>query len=389
MNKQQPPQQQQQKAAARAASSQPSGSAGATPDAVPRAAHSTVQAEQRNVWIEPELSADSDASLLFEWHLRELGSNRTWGCKVTAADGHAIAVKLSQPPYERSLQGEGIVELVAIPVAAPGTKGSLSARDEVTGATAQFSWVWRQASNGRPAKPKAPAARAKPAAAKKNTTQSAARNTTAQTQAVHDANVTAPQAFFGMSITGNRVAFILDKSGSMSGGRWNACARQLQAALTDLQEGTQFFVVLYSDSLTEPPGQRGWNTATPARVGAVIEWLNRIHPEGGTEPRPAFDRVFRLPGRPQSIYFLTDGEFSGFGAEECQRLQRYGSTSKFGAAIGTVARWFSPSASTPDSPVAINAVTLDDGSSGEVLQNIADSSGGRYIHSVSGRAETS
>lgn len=388
MNRQQPPQQQQQKSATRAALPQSSTGSGSTPASAPAATAGTSQAEQQNLWIEPVLSNDSDASLGFEWQLKELGSNRTWGCKVTAPDGHPLTARLSQPPYERALRAEGMLDIVAIPVAPPGTTGSLSARDEETGAAARFTWTWQQAPHGRPRKPNAPAARAKPASAtaKKTKEQSASRTSVAQTLAVHDAKVTAPQAFFGLAVTGSRVAFILDKSGSMSGERWNACTRQLRAALTNLQEGTQFYVVLYADSLVEPPGQRGWSTATAARVNTVIEWLNGIRPDGGTEPRPAFERVYQLPGRPEAIYFLTDGEFSGFGVEECQRLQHYGSTSKLGAAIGTVARWFSPSASKSDTPVAINAVTLDNGGSGELLQSIADSSGGRYIHSVSGQS---
>ncbi|MET0658262.1 MAG: hypothetical protein ABW110_08925 [Steroidobacteraceae bacterium] len=384
MNRQPPPPQQQQQKATRPASAPTSARTSVTPTPSVQPAGRPSSVDHQNMWIEPGLTQDSDASLGFEWQLRKLGSNQTWGCKVSAPDGHTVTLQLSQPPYERSLRGEGIVDLVAIPVAGQGISGTLTARDEVTGATARFTWTWKQSRGGPVAKPKAPAARASAtASAKKSQTQTASTKGSEQTQAVHDAKVVNAQSFFGLAVSGNRVAFILDKSGSMSGGRWAACTRQLEAALTGLAEGTEFFVVLYAESLLEPPGQRGWSAATPARVAGVIEWLRHIRPDGGTDPRPAFERVFRLPGRPESVYFLTDGEFDGFSIEECERLQRHGSTSKLGAAIGTLGRWFSPSGNRNDATVPINAVTLDDGSSAELLEGIAQSSGGRYIHSIS------
>lgn len=384
MNRQPPPPQQQQQKATRPASAPAPARTSGTPTPSARPAGTPASVDHQNMWIEPVLTQDSDASLGFEWQLRELGSNRTWGCKVMAPEGHAVTLQLSQPPYERSLRGEGTVDLVAIPVAGQGISGTLTARDEVTGATARFTWTWKQSRGGPIAKPKAPAARASATAnARKSQTQTATARSAEQTQAVHDANVTAAQSFFGLSVSGNRVAFILDKSGSMSGGRWAACTRQLEAALTGLAEGTEFFVVLYAESIMEPPGQQGWSAATPARVAGVIEWLRRIRPDGGTDPRPAFERVFRLSGRPESVYFLTDGEFAGFGVEECERLQRHGSTSKLGAAIGTVGRWFSPSGDRCDSTVPINSVTLDDGASAALLQGIAECSGGLYVHSIS------
>jgi Mg-chelatase subunit ChlD len=184
--------------------------------------------------------------------------------------------------------------------------------------------------------------------------------------------------FFGLQPTGQRVAFILDMSGSMEGARWQACSRALAQTLQTLHSDATFFVVLYSTELAEPPGQSGWRPATFTDIAATLEWIARTHPSGGTNPRPAFERVFALAERPSCILFLTDGQFSGFDAAVCSQLQGERTTSRGSFWKSLASLW----PGTRASPT-INTVTLDDDASAPVLREIAAQSGGKYVHASS------
>jgi Mg-chelatase subunit ChlD len=184
--------------------------------------------------------------------------------------------------------------------------------------------------------------------------------------------------FFGLQATGQRVAFILDMSGSMEGARWQACSRALAQTLQTLQSDAAFFVVLYSTELAEPPGQSGWRRATFANVAATLEWITSMHPSGGTEPRPAFERVFGLAERPSCIFFLTDGQFSGLGADVCSQLQGESTTSR-GSPWKALASLWPGTRANP----TINTVTLDVDASAPVLKEMAAQSGGKYVHASS------
>jgi hypothetical protein len=183
--------------------------------------------------------------------------------------------------------------------------------------------------------------------------------------------------FFGVGATGQHIAFILDVSGSMAwNGRWETCTRQLEGMLRNLPSTAHFFVVLYSTSMLEPPGQQEWEPAHGERIEAVLQWIASIAPDGGTVPGPAFERVFSLAVRPTTIYFLTDGQFAGFSTADCARLQRLGATSRDGDLLS---RSFAPQARE----AVINTITLDDDSSAPILRDIAAESSGQYVHATS------
>jgi hypothetical protein len=198
---------------------------------------------------------------------------------------------------------------------------------------------------------------------------------------------TTAQAFFGMAPSGGRVAFILDMSGSMEGARWEACTTQLGGVLAGLQGGVEFYVVLFSDRLVMPPGQEGWTPVSPESLTRIATWLDGVSPIGGTDPRPAFERLYSLAAPPTTVFFLTDGQFFGFTAQDCARIQEGGgSTSRGGGGLlNSLRSWFSgPPADEPAPPRAvINTITLDDAASSAVMQEIAANSGGQYVHANS------
>jgi hypothetical protein len=336
----------------------------------------------------PVASPNNDPSLTIEWRPVDLGLNRSCGCAVDTTAGHALTVTIEQPPYQRTLQGTGSVAVVAIPVASLGTEGRLIARDDTTGAIAEFTWRWQPLGTVGWATPSkqtskslvskfwakiAPASHAKQAKSVQGTKAASGDKATT--------------AFCGQQATGQRFAFILDMSGSMVGARWALCTRELKSALDGLvrarlddasfviEKPLEFFVVLFSSELAEPPSQAGWTSVDQSSITEVLAWVARIHPNGGTFPRPAFEKVFSLPSPPDVVYFLTDGELFGFTPPDCARLRL--ATTSSGTASG-LGKFFSFGDDSPST--VINTIALDDDVSASALQEIAAESGGQYVH---------
>jgi len=161
--------------------------------------------------------------------------------------------------------------------------------------------------------------------------------------------------FFGQEAAGQRFAFIIDFSGSMAGTRWNACKEQLEVALLAMPATTEFFVVLFSETTLQPPDQDGWATAGGNRVKEAIQWIQRFHPGGGTNPEPAFREVFSLHEPPDVIYFLTDGDIGGFTPDTLAELRG-------------------------NHPTVVNTIALENPASAEALEAIAAESGGTFVH---------
>lgn len=390
MNKQPPapPQQQQQRqnqlAARERDTNAPSALAPAVSIAPAEALHSAPSAPPENVAIDPVADASNDASLGFEWKQVKLGSNQSWGFTVTSSDGGSFSAVLEQGTYRKSLQGTGSLNVPIIPPAANGTHGSLTVTNDVTGATAQYTWQWQPlGSIARVTGGVSKAAQAKANTAARTQACSAASSKAQQRQARQQQGGS-QTAFFGQAAIGRRFAFILDKSGSMSGQRWHTCTQELIAALNALSGDAEFFVVLFSSGILEPPGQNGWIEANAANTAAVINWVSGIHPDGGTEPAPAFERVFSLSNKADAIYFLTDGELFGFSAADCKRIRDTGGNSS-GGFFKSLGKMFSPRRDQDDWDPVINTISLDDDASASELQKMAEESGGSYVHMSSGK----
>ncbi|MEQ1574496.1 MAG: hypothetical protein ABL993_09650 [Vicinamibacterales bacterium] len=101
--------------------------------------------------IEPIAGDGNAPSLLLSWQPVELGVGGSYGCTITAPDDHALTVTIDQPPYHKALTGRGSVTIVAIPLGSVGASGRLIARDDATGASAEFAWRWQPRDTGRAA----------------------------------------------------------------------------------------------------------------------------------------------------------------------------------------------------------------------------------------------
>lgn len=163
-------------------------------------------------------------------------------------------------------------------------------------------------------------------------------------------------SYFGITAQGNRIAYIVDRSGSMGvRNRMEIATRELIRSIESLPDYAHFHIVMFSSGpLVEPPMQRGWTQARRANVNQHIRWLEDQTPGGGTVPAPAFDQVMNLNPRPDVIYFMTDGIIVGFTAEEIKQLNSRGKR------------------------VIINTIAFGDQGSEDLLREIARDSNGQY-----------
>jgi len=168
-------------------------------------------------------------------------------------------------------------------------------------------------------------------------------------------------SFFGISSRGNRFAYIMDMSGSMSAGnRWDVATRELVRSVNALPDFTHFYVVLFSSDAIMPPRQRDWVRAGPSATAQLEAWLNSLAPTGGTLPEQAFQRVFALEQRPEVIFFMTDGEIPQDTPEIVATLNERGQR------------------------VVINTVAFGSSSGHSTLKVIAEQSGGKFRHVPAG-----
>jgi hypothetical protein len=118
--------------------------------------------------------------------------------------------------------------------------------------------------------------------------------------------------FFGIQAGGNRIAYIVDVSGSMrNNNRMLIAMAELKRSLRALPDYAAFIVVLYNDQPLIAPFQRGWLRASSSNIRRIEHWIDSMAPGAGTQPLPAFGHVFALDTRPDSIFFMTDGLIPG------------------------------------------------------------------------------
>ncbi|MDG2201110.1 MAG: VWA domain-containing protein [Phycisphaerales bacterium] len=167
-------------------------------------------------------------------------------------------------------------------------------------------------------------------------------------------------SFFGITTAGRRFAYIVDMSGSMTGDRMKKAKMELRRSIRALPDFAKFFIVFYSDGTEEPPGQEGWMLARAPIIRRISNWVQGLHANGGTNPLPAFKRVFGLDERPDVIFFLTDGDITRMKAANVAALNNRG--------LRTV----------------VNTIAFGEATSQELLMQIALESGGVYRFVESG-----
>ncbi len=138
-----------------------------------------------------------------------------------------------------------------------------------------------------------------------------------QTEAIR-VRAEADNRFAGITLTGRRVIFLVDMSGSMeylddstpAPQKWVAVRETVAKIMRSLPDLRKFQVVAFSNNAIYPlANDGGWLDFDPnSSADLVLKTLAAIKPNGGTNMYNAMETVFRMrPLGLDTIYFLSDG----------------------------------------------------------------------------------
>jgi hypothetical protein len=132
------------------------------------------------------------------------------------------------------------------------------------------------------------------------------------------ARVAAENRFAGLELTGKKVVFLIDVSGSMkmrdqntpSPEKWPSVCETVGKVMKSLPGLTDYQVILFSDAVRYLHGSRGrwlkYEAATSPK--ATIQALKEFDPKGGTKMSPAFAETFKFRAQGMdTVYFFSDG----------------------------------------------------------------------------------
>ncbi len=128
---------------------------------------------------------------------------------------------------------------------------------------------------------------------------------------VNPAALQAASSFFGADASGNNFCYVIDSSGSMRGGAWEAAKGELLRSLLTLKESQRFYVIFFNAELAAIPlpgeSQPAPNAlyATPDNIAHAGRWIETVSIETGASPMRALEAAVKL--EPDAIYLLTDG----------------------------------------------------------------------------------
>lgn len=120
-------------------------------------------------------------------------------------------------------------------------------------------------------------------------------------------------SFFGAAAGGNNFCYVIDCSGSMKGGPWEAARAELLKSLSSLKPRQRFYIILFGreiDALPKPGSREPASFALYAskeNLEHTRRWLMGISVAGraGASPKNAIEMA--LEKEPDCIYLLTDG----------------------------------------------------------------------------------
>jgi hypothetical protein len=145
----------------------------------------------------------------------------------------------------------------------------------------------------------------------------------------------ADSRFAGIALTGRRVVFLVDMSGSMhyidektpSLDKWEEVRRTLTKVMRSLPDLEKFQVLVFSDKVSFLLGQEGkWLDYDGAAAADRVEKaLAKVKPDGGTNMYAALEAAFRHRGDGlDTVYLLSDGlpnMGEGLRPEEAKKLK--------------------------------------------------------------------
>jgi hypothetical protein len=121
------------------------------------------------------------------------------------------------------------------------------------------------------------------------------------------------RGFFGRASSGERVVFVVDSSQSMNQPhpgpgktRLGRVKIELINSIRTMTPNQKFFIVFFNDGPIPMPADRMMEASDGAKM-QYLRWMIDVPADGHTEPAMALLMALKL--NPDTIYFLTDGEF--------------------------------------------------------------------------------
>lgn len=175
--------------------------------------------------------------------------------------------------------------------------------------------------------------------------------------------------FEGIALTGKRVVFLVDMSGSMemvdektaAPDKWTGVRTTLLKIFKSLPDLEKYQVVLFSDQLVYPLGNEGrWLDPDPKSSDRIQLAMSAVKPKGNTNMYLAMEAAFRYRSAGlDTIYLLSDGlpnVGEGLTADAAARMNETQRSEILSRVVRSALRatWNAPQASRPR--VRINAV---------------------------------
>ena len=114
-----------------------------------------------------------------------------------------------------------------------------------------------------------------------------------------------------------KIVYVVDRSGSMTDSI-DFVKAELKRSIAELGDDAEFHIIFYSSGPPVEMPTRRLVHATQRNKDLAFEFVDRIVPEGETDPSKALQRAFAA--RPELIYLLTDGEFDRGIVDLAKRL---------------------------------------------------------------------
>lgn len=134
------------------------------------------------------------------------------------------------------------------------------------------------------------------------------------------------KSFFGLTSEGKSFVYVLDCSLSMNHPhdsdaktRFRKMKLELANSLSPLRPDQEFFIIFFNHAAIPMPAER-LVSAAPENQQHFLAWVDEVPAFGDTDPTAALAMALRM--RPDVIYFLTDGCFSGPANEIVKGIQQ-------------------------------------------------------------------
>lgn len=126
--------------------------------------------------------------------------------------------------------------------------------------------------------------------------------------------------FFGVAAEGKSFVYVVDKSSSMMGEKFEGAREELIESINSLRPNQSFFVIFFDTSF-HPQETKGLVKATSRNKKKVKAWIDLAGPSGGTDPYEAIVQALNL--KPDAIFVLSDGEFEYYLADQVKVINNH------------------------------------------------------------------